>query len=166
MQFRGRKVLTTLLLLVALCSSAVCEQPTSSWTAVQNASGSRLRITLNNREAHTGVMVRASDEEVVLRDGSAEKAYSKQSIAKVQALGSRSHGRGALIGLAIGAGAGAAIGAATGACSHGAGCIISRGQASGVLALVGGIVGSVVGALVGGGRKKITLYAAPSAPQP
>jgi hypothetical protein len=164
MPSRARSV-TTFLLLIALCSSAVCQQATS-WAAVQSASGSRLRITLNKGETHTGVMVRASDEELVLRDGGGEKSYSKQDISKVQALGSKSRGRGALIGLAIGAGTGAVIGAATGACSQGVGCIFSRADAAGVLALVGGIVGAVVGALVGGGRRKTTLYLASSTARP
>ena len=166
MRSRTRNNVTSLLLLVALCSSAVCEQPTSSWAAVQSASGSRLRITLNNGQTHTGMMMRASDEELVLRDGGGEKSYSKQGIIQVQALGSRSHGRSALIGLAIGAGTGAIIGAATGACSNGPGCIFSRGEASGIVALVGGVVGAIVGAAVGGGRKKTTLYLAPSPARP
>ena len=162
MPSRARNV-TTFLLLIALCSSAVCQQATS-WAAVQNASGSRLRITLNNRETHAGVMVRASDEALVLRDGAGEKSYSKQGISKVQVVGSRSHGRGALIGLAIGAGAGAIIGGATGGCGQSEICIISRADATGIVALVGGVVGTIIGALVGGGRKKTTLYVAPSAP--
>jgi hypothetical protein len=54
---------------MALCGSGVCEQTTASWAAVQSASGSKLRITLNNGESHTGMMVRASEEELVLRDG-------------------------------------------------------------------------------------------------
>jgi hypothetical protein len=164
MRSHARNV-TTFLLLIALCSSGVCEQTTSSWASVQSASGSKLRITLNNGQTHTGMMVRASDEELVLRDGGGEKSYSKQGISKVQALGSRSHGRGALIGLAIGAGAGAVLGAGTGACGQAEICFFSRAQASGALALVGGVVGTIVGALVGGGRKKTTLYVAPSAPQ-
>jgi hypothetical protein len=112
------------------------------------------------------MMVRASNEELVLRDGGGEKSYSKQGISKVQALGSKSHGRSALIGLAIGAGAGALIGAATGACSEGPGCIFSRREASGAVALVGGIVGAIVGTLVGGARKKTTLYLTPSPARP
>lgn len=165
MRSHARNV-TTFLLLMALCGSGVCEQTTSSWAAVQSASGSKLRITLNNGESHTGMMVRASDEELVLRDGGGEKSYSRQGISKVQALGSRSHGRGALIGLVIGAGTGAVIGAATGACSNGPGCIFSRGEASGIVALVGGVAGAIVGALIGGGRKKTTLYLASSPARP
>jgi hypothetical protein len=163
MRSHARNV-TTFLLLIALCSSGVCQQATSSWAAVQSASGSKLRITLNNAETHTGMMVRATDDELVLRDGRGEKSYSKQGISKVQVVGSRSHGRGALIGLAIGAGAGAIIGGATGGCGQSEICIISRADATGIVALVGGVVGTIIGALVGGGRKKTTLYVAPSAP--
>jgi hypothetical protein len=165
MRSHARNV-TTFLLLIALCSSGVCQQATSSWAAVQSASGSKLRITLNNAETHTGMMVRATDDELVLRDGRGEKSYSKQGISKVQVVGSRSHGRGALIGLAIGAGAGAIIGGATGGCGQSEICIISRADATGIVALVGGVVGTIIGALVGGGRKKTTLYVVPSPPRP
>ena len=149
-----------------LCTSAVCQEDISSWTAVQNASGSRLRLTFNNGKEHSGVMVRASNEELVLRERAGEKTYSKGSIVKIESLGGKKRGRGALIGLGVGFGSGAIIGlAGTSGCSPGEFCTISRAAGTAVGALIGAIAGASIGALVGGGRHKTMLYMAPAPAQ-
>ena len=151
-----------LVAILLLASSALfAQQSTSSWNAIERATGQSITVVRRDNHSQTGQLEKTSGDSLTISDHDQSAVIGRDDIRQVYARTKRSRTKGALWGLAIGGGGGAITGAAiVQPCKSGSFCIvnISRGEGAAVGAAAGAAVGAIVGVLVGGGHKKVLLY--------
>jgi len=127
-----------------------------NWNDLKSlAIGTRVRISVASHTVQ-GQVQSVGDASLAIDSGKGVEMFTRQEVTRVSVKKESHRGRNALIGL----GAGAAIGAVVGAVSHKdctGFCIFytSRGQDTGIGAVVVGVIGTGVGALIptGGWRE-------------
>jgi hypothetical protein len=123
----------------------------SNWDNLkQLAPGDQVQIVLNDAKSYRGHFQLLSDEAIVVRLGSGEQTFPRETVLRVSTKGQSHRGRNALIGLAAGAGTGIVVGVASpelgqGKCSQGS-CVDAGWVA--VYGLWGAALGAGVGALI------------------
>jgi hypothetical protein len=133
-----RKLLIAICLLGMPCISWA-QANRGSWEALNSLhAGQRIEVVETSLKKHQGTFLTVSNEAIQLREGATDEPIEKENVMRVTSLSHR--WRNALIFGLVGAGVGAGIGAAL------AGkCFCTRGQAAGVVAVVGLAGGAAIG---------------------
>ncbi len=124
---------------------------TAQWENLQSvASGSTVRVVLNDAKSFTGRLRAVGDAGLTLRTDAGEQTFARESILRVSTKSESHRKRNALIGLAVGGATGAIVGVAspelgTGTCAQGS--CVDAGTVT-ALGVGGGLAGAGVGAVI------------------
>jgi len=132
--------------LVAALVAHAKDRPSSDWASVaQIAEGKRIEVRLKDGSRASGTLVRAGQQDVVVRTKDRETVYQTTSVAQVRDRKGLSRTAKVLIGTAGGAAIGGGIGAAIGtAYDDGSIAALVAGIGTGAGAGIGAAVGAVV----------------------
>jgi hypothetical protein len=122
------------------------DRPSSDWASVaQIAVGKRIEVRLKDGSKASGTLVRAGQQDVVVRTKDRETVYDKTTVARVRVRKGLSRTAKVLVGTAAGAAIGGGIGAVIGT-SYDDGSIAAlvAGIGTGAGAGIGAAVGAVV----------------------
>jgi hypothetical protein len=139
------------LMTAAPLGAAQPQNAKANWDNLKSlAPGDDIRIVLNDAKSYGAKFQSVSDEAIVVRVGTGEQTFTRETVLRVSAKGASHRRRNALLGLAAGTGTGVIVAVAspelgTGKCAQGS--CVDAGFVS-ALGFVGAAIGAGVGAIV------------------